>query len=227
MQAAVFGYFSLDIAAVLFGDGSGYGKPDAEAAGFLLGAGFVASVEAVEEVIERILAQRFFHGIFGSEYDVFSRTAQRDHNVGVIGCVLDGVVAEGADEPPQCRFVAVYRQVVFNIEDQVFAVKFRHSLKRFGNIAHDVREIYRSFFKAGIRFIHPREIHKLVHQLAHIRDLFLRAVYPFVFANVHRKHVHIGGNDRQRRFQLVTRVGNKTLLLFDVVHHRFDRFFAE
>ena len=64
LQFIVINDLRLDGSVVLFSDGARYGKPDAEAAVLFLGAGFVTAVEAVEQVRQRLLAQRLFHGVF-------------------------------------------------------------------------------------------------------------------------------------------------------------------
>ena len=123
---------------MLFSDGASYGQSDAEAAVLFLGAGFVTAVEAVEQVRQRLLAQRLFHGVFCLEDDVLSRLTEQHMDIAVLGRIFDGVVAQYADESSDRRLVAVECQFIFRVNDQLLSVEFCHADERIDGITHGV-----------------------------------------------------------------------------------------
>ena len=106
LQPFVIGDLRLDGSIVLFGDGSSYREPDSETTVFFFGAGFVCAIETVEQVRQRILAQRFFHRVFGFDNDIFTRMTKRYLDVVVLGSILDGVLTQDADESFDRSFIA-------------------------------------------------------------------------------------------------------------------------
>ena len=57
-------------------------------------------------------------------------------DIAVLRRMLDGIFAEGADEPPQRRFVTADFDVILYMQYHIFAVELRHALKRRGDVLH-------------------------------------------------------------------------------------------
>ena len=209
---------------MLLGDGGRDGQPDAEAGLLFLIAGRIRPVKAEEELIALLLRERCFHSVGNTEHGIPAVPERFRTDAAAFGRVLDRVVAQGGDEPLQGRPVAGDLQGFVGFDGHFLAAEFGHGDERFrgflqqggkGNGFHGHRRTL---------LFHSGEVNQFIHQAAEGRGLLLRAADPGIVRGFHVQQFHVGGNDRERCFQLVAGVGDEFLLLLHIPDGRFHGF---
>ena len=128
--------------------------------------------------------------------------------------VFQGVVHENTHQLLDLVRVAVVGNVLLYLQFQLFFLLKRLPLKgqcRTGN-GFAQREVHEIFFL--VPHFQLGQVHHLAHQHPHSLRLRLDIAEPFVLPDLVVENVHIGGNDRQGRFQFVSRIGDKLPLAF-------------
>ena len=187
-------------------------KSEPEPAGF----GIARGVGAIEPVEQPVVVSLFEirRGVGHGKQDLSAGFFQRQRDAAALRRILHGVVQQDRNELADRFFVAVQGKHRLNVRGKRLVLRQSNRLERLRRIRNDIgqREVQQLRFCAFL--LHPREVNEIVGQRrkpvrlrADIRD-------PFVVPDILLEHVRVRADDRDRRLELVPRVGDKLLLLF-------------
>ena len=220
-----------DAASVLFRQTLGDGQAQTVAPG-LVDPGSIHPVKAVEQVGQRLLRD-LLPGIGHPQLQLRSRLPaamcrslpQGDPDRPPFRGMLHRVVDEDRRQLLQLLPVPQHIQRIGRIRLQIYAPLEGHALKGQRRGHHRLRCVeplpgLRSAAIPGL--VQVGELQQLVHQFGHPSRLLLDIIQPFVPAHGLLQDGGVRVDDRQRRLQLMTRIGCKALLHLHVLLHRPD-----
>ena len=206
---------------MLLHNGGGNGQADAEAALLFLVPGGIGAVEAVEQLPALFVGQRLGEPRW-------------------IPSVRGGVPPPGFsdDVPSAGAYLTALSSSVDSIRwmDARSPRRVRSFSPPFPGFSPDTPPWPRRappFPEAGrpgtglhgqrrVLLLHAGQVNQLLHQVPHLGRLLERAPDPRVVGHVRVQQLHVGGDHRQRGFQLMAGVGDELLLLLHAADDRLD-----
>ena len=188
----------------------------------MVGAGRIRAVEAVEEVGE-LLRRDGVAGVFHLERGIAPALAERQAHGRARGRVLHGVVEQDGEHLPQLVRAAAHGEVLRQLILERVPRLEGDRLEGHGRLVRQLAQrdrLHRRFRAAAVAAgegQHPLD--KAAHTLRLGADV-VEILGALGGALLLCEEVGRGEDDRQRRFQLVRRVGDKALLLVPRALHR-------
>ena len=206
-------------------DDLGGGEADAEAAAFLR-PGAVGPVEPVKQPLRRTVGQGLAVVLHAqAEHLIRPRQAQGDG--AALRGILDRVVKEDGKQGGELVPAAAQTQIRFDLRVQGDPAQGHRLLKGLGRLLREGGKIQLGKAARLGDLLGPGQGEQVPRQLAQARDLGGDVAGPFILPADHLHRLGIGPDDGDRRFQLVTGVGDELTLAVHVFGDRGDRLFCQ
>ncbi len=134
--------------------------------------------------------------------------------------ILQRIVQKIGDHLTERPLVTMKGNVRLDRAGEHFAPGLCQSLERLHQLVRQVREGKVRHLQMALILLHFGQVDQIVCQRCQSLDLELNVPQPLVFSALHIQHIRIGGDDSQRRFDLMARIGDEPFLLFIALRHR-------
>ena len=152
-----------------------------------------------------------------------SLTGKPQLHVRVWQGILEGIIGQNGQKLDDGSLIRCHSQILCDLCADLGVVHVSDSLKCVRSVLHSLAEVERLHLQLALGFLQPGQADQVLDESPEFSNLFLRPFHPLIVWQIHCEDVHIGSDDRERGFQLVTGICDEALLLLHAFPKRPDR----